>query len=291
VLPNVECKSVTDFQGYFLSEIERINGLKQESETKLKKISDKLKALKDPRLALNVKKETLKKQAQSKADQARLQALLIEKESEHVDILSKLSAFTPLEGRLKAITEEMRTLQPAYDEYQQNIRIAGLIAEKRKELDSAAVALETRTKDLSTIEASLAEIRAGYDAEAHAKAKASCETLAAGIASIAATIKSDEERLSEIDKTLHEIEECLRNIASLKEKRSVEVDYLAFVERAREVIRMAGPEVIRVYIDLISKEATEMYCEIAGDRRFEIRWTQDYDILLIEDGRYRAANR
>jgi exonuclease SbcC len=31
-----------------------------------------------------------------------------------------------------------------------------------------------------------------------------------------------------------------------------------------------------------------MYCEIANDRRVEIRWTPDYDILLIEDGRERS---
>ena len=80
----------------------------------------------------------------------------------------------------------------------------------------------------------------------------------------------------------------MKEMAGLKEKLAVEVDYLAFVERVREVIRMAGPEVIRVYIDLISKEATEMYCEIAGDRRFDIRWTNDYDIVLTEDGRERT---
>jgi exonuclease SbcC len=77
-------------------------------------------------------------------------------------------------------------------------------------------------------------------------------------------------------------------MAMLRENREAEVNYLAFVERAREIIRMAGPEVIRVFIELISKEATEMYCEIAGDRRFEIKWTQDYDIQLMEDGRERT---
>jgi exonuclease SbcC len=288
VLPNVECKSVTDFQGYFLSEIERISVLRSEPETKLKEISDKLKELKDPKLALNVKKEALKKQVQAKADESKLQALLIEKGSEQASVLSSLGAFASLESRFKAINEELRTLKPAYDEYQQNIRIAGLIAERRKELDAAVEALESKAKDLASVEASLAEQRAGYDADAHAVAKGSCEKLTSEMASIGATIESGTGRLNAIDKALRDIEECLRNIATLKEKRANEAEYLAFVERARELIRMAGPEVIRVYIDLISREATEMYCEIAGDRRFEIKWTQDYDILLIEDGRERT---
>jgi exonuclease SbcC len=31
-----------------------------------------------------------------------------------------------------------------------------------------------------------------------------------------------------------------------------------------------------------------MYCEIAGDRRVELRWTPDYEIVLVADGREHA---
>ncbi len=288
ILPNVECKSVTDFQGYFNGELARVNELKLKLEGQLKEAADKLKGLEDPRLKISVRTESLKKQGKITDERAKLQEQLAGKTKEQSTLLTSLSAFSSLESQFKAINEELRTIKPGYDEYQQNVRIAGLLSERQKELSVASKALEKISDDLSVIESSLKELKNGYDPEAHSKIKLSCEQLSADIASISARIESDASRLGSIDKELFAIEDCLKNMAMLNERRAAEISYLAFVERAREIIRMAGPEVIRVFIDLISREATEMYCEIAGDRRFDIKWTNDYDIVLTEDGRERT---
>ncbi|HTY89811.1 MAG TPA: AAA family ATPase [Methanocella sp.] len=288
VMSGVECKSVTDFQSYYNAEISRITALKTGLEESLKVVLEGQKALKDPKLLLNTRKEALKKKSERISEHKRLQALMADKQGEQVKLVPGLSAFAALESRLKAVNDELRRLKPACDEYQQNIRIAGLATERQKELDSAAGALENKEAELKAIENALQETKAGYDTDAHASARSSCEKLRAELASLGAKIEAAGSRIGAINKELGAIEESLKKMASMKEKRTSEIDYLAFVERAREIIRMAGPEVIRVYIDLISKEATDMYCEIAGDRRFEIRWTADYDILLIEDGRERT---
>jgi exonuclease SbcC len=288
ILPDTECKSINDFMGYFTGELTRVNDLKLKLEVQLKEAADKLKALNDPRLAINVRAESLKKQGRTIEEKEKLGVQLAEKNAEQSKLLLALSAFSPLEGNFKAINEEIPALRQAYDIYQQNMRTAGLIAERQKELGTAAKALEKIVGDLSTIESSLLELKSGYNPEAHTNTKSSCEKLNSELASISARIESDTSRLESMDKELLAIEECLKSMAMIKEKREAEVNYMAFVERAREIIRMAGPEVIRVFIELISREATEMYCEIAGDRRFEIKWTQDYDILLIEEGRERT---
>lgn len=288
VMPGVECKSVTDFQSYFNGELSRLTALKAGLEASRDEVSAKQKALGDPKLSLNMKKEALKKKAQIISDHERLQALMAGKQKEQETLVVSLSAFASLESQFKAANDELRRLKPAYDEYQQNIRIAGQVAERQKELGSASGALEKKEAELKGLEMELKEKKEGYDAVAHAAVRSLCEKLRSGLASLGARIEADESRIKAIDKELEAIDISLKKMASLKEKRTSEIDYLAFVERAREMIRMAGPEVIRVYIDLISHEATEMYCEIAGDRRFEIKWTPDYDILLIEDGRERT---
>ena len=121
--------------------------------------------------------------------------------------------------------------------------------------------------------------------ETHATIKARYENLLAQTADIAANINAASKRLEAVEADVVKIEDCLKKIGEIREKKEAEAQYLTFVERIRDVIRMAGPNVIRVFIDLISKEATDMYCEIAGDRRIEIRWADDYDIIMIEDGR------
>lgn len=285
ILSNVECKSVTDFQGYFNGDLARISELRLKLEETLKEAADKLKGLDDPRLKVSVRTESLKKQGRMAEDREKLREQLAEKSWEQSGLLASLSAFSSLESRFKAVNEELRTIRPEYEEYQQNVKIAGILSERQKELDIALKALEMVAGDLSMLESSLEELKNGYDQGAHANVKATCEKLSAEIASISARIESDASRLESIDKEISSIEECLKDMALLREKREAEVNYLAFVERTREIIRMAGPEVIHVYIELISREATEMYCEIAGDRRFEIKWTPDYDIVLTEDGR------
>src|SRR5271157_1304068 len=288
LMPGVECKSVTDFKGYFESRSLKLNEQKIKLEASKKEAADKLISLKDPRLAINVKKESLKKQSKLKIDREELLDELCEKEGEQSKLLGSLGAFASLESQFKAINEELHSLKSSHDEYQQNIKLASLIGERRKEQEQAISALEKITSELSEIQKQLEDTKAKYNAEAHAKVKLTCDKLKSEMASIGAKLESDANRLKSIEMELSAIEESLKNMATIKEKRSVETDYLSFVERTREIIRMAGPEVIRVYIELISREATEMYCEIAGDMRFEIKWTNDYDIILTEDGRERT---
>lgn len=288
VLSGVECKSVTDFKSYYDAELSRLMALKSGLETSRLDTAEKQKALGNPKLSLSVKKENLKKKEKVTSDHESFQALMTEKQNEQVRLVSELSTFLSLENHFKTVNEELTRLKPAYDEYQQNLRIAGQVAERQKELDAASAALDKKDIELKGFERELEEKKAVYAADAHVAVKSLCEKLRIELASLGARIDAGESRIKAIDKNLEDIDESLKQMAALKEKRTAETDYLAFVERARELIRMAGPEVIRVYIDLISREATEMYCEIAGDRRFEIKWTADYDIILIEDGRERT---
>ncbi len=288
ILPGIECKSVDDFQGYFGTELDKVNGQITALEARKKDIAGKLAGLNDPKLKLKVKQESLKKKGRIKEEHEELLDGLCAREDEQRRLLGSLGTYAALESQLKALNDELRSLKPRYDEYQLNIKIAGLADERRRELDEATNALDARVSELAEADKSLADKRSAYDAEAHANVKAACDKLASELASIGARLEADAGRLAAIESELSAIDESLRSMASIKEKRALEVDYLSFVERAREVIRMAGPEVIRVYIELISREATEMYCEIAGDRRFEIKWTPDYDIVLTEDGRERT---
>ncbi len=288
LMPGVECKSVTDFRGYFDSEMARLDGQRTKLEARRKENARELISLSDPKLALNVKRESLKKKNKVKIEHEELLDSLCGRESEQRQLLGSMGIYSTLESRFKVVNDELRSLKPQYDEYQLNVNTAGLREERQRELDEAVNALESKSSELEDSERSLAEKMSAYDAEAHTRAKSACDNLASELASIGAKLEADANRLKAIHAEISAIEESLRSMASIKEKRTVETGYLSFVEHAREVIRIAGPEVVRVYIELISREATEMYCEISGDHRFEIKWTPDYDIVLTEDGRERT---
>ena len=94
--------------------------------------------------------------------------------------------------------------------------------------------------------------------------------------------------MSAVNADIGQIALDLARVKEIGQSQDAEREYLRFVDLSRSILKMAGPEIVKVYLDYISREATSMYCEIANDRRVEIRWTPDYDILLIEDGRERA---
>ena len=178
ILPGVECKSVNDFKDYFDSELARLNGQKIKLEARSKEIAGKLRGLNDPKLALNVKKESLKKKSQIKIGHEELLDSLCEREGEQRKLLGSLGVYSALESRLKAVNDELRSLKPQYDEYQLNIKIAGLTDERQRELDEASKAHDNKVAELAEAERSLADRKSDYDAEAHATAKSTCDKLA-----------------------------------------------------------------------------------------------------------------
>jgi exonuclease SbcC len=55
----------------------------------------------------------------------------------------------------------------------------------------------------------------------------------------------------------------------------------------RDTLRKAAPEVAKSYLYSISKEANEIFREVAGSAEHTLRWTEDYEIMLEESGHER----
>jgi exonuclease SbcC len=58
-------------------------------------------------------------------------------------------------------------------------------------------------------------------------------------------------------------------------------------EFIRDTLKQAGPLVARSYLYNISLEANQLFREITGEAGRSLRWTEDYEVLLEEDGHER----
>lgn len=285
ILFNVECKSVTDFTSYFNEQTKRI----EEDISKLTgsalDINERLKELKNPRLELGIRLETLKKKDRILSTLQKIKEDLAKLISEQESVVLSLAGYAGLEQSIKTINQELLALKPAYEEYQQNIRLASSIDDWQKKHAIALDMYEKAGKTLEELNEALVEKKNLYDPATHQTVKASYDSVSGDIASITAKIEGARKRIDAIDDELRKIKECIDRIEEINRLRSTESEYLNFIERVRSIMKDAGPEVIKLYLDIISREATTMYCEIAGDHRVEIIWSQDYDIIMIEDGR------
>ena len=52
----------------------------------------------------------------------------------------------------------------------------------------------------------------------------------------------------------------------------------------RDTLKEAAPRVARNYVHYVSLEASQMFREISGNAERTLKWTEDYGILLEEDG-------
>lgn len=288
LLLNIECQSVKDFSAYFAGQLERIESEKMKHESRKASLDFEITGLNNPRVTLGVYQDKLKKKEALLAAKEKIKSDSDSKTGESMGLLIRLKEFEQLESRIKHVNEEIKTHRQAYDVYQQNVNISEQKVTLLKMLEQATQSLDKNQKDLLEVNAQIAGKKQSYNGDVHAKTKVEYEEVSREIASMTERADGITKRLVVIAENLKRIADDLQKIEELRLKQGVETDYLNFVDLSRNIIRQAGPEIVKVYIELISREATRMYGEIAGDRRIDIRWTADYDIVLIEEGRERS---
>ncbi len=288
ILSGVECRSVEDFSGYFRERLEKALSEKASIEGELEGIRRQLKALGEPGKSIAIRQESLKKKDKVLDDIKAAEKDVEKGDAELKKLGELLRQYEGLEETYRDLNKRLGELSIAYEEYQKYVEIARAREEWEEACRKSLQELEGLQREYADVEGRLKVKRQAYDKKLHESIKKRYEELSKDIASINATQRSYSKRLDSVKKEIEEIEEHKRAIAELRVKLEREVEYRAFIEMVREKIRMAGPYVIRVFMEIISREATEMYSEIAGDRRVEIRWTEDYDIIMIEDGREKA---
>jgi exonuclease SbcC len=207
------------------------------------------------------------------------------KNAELMPLLLQLNSLGSLAKALEAINLEIRAFRPQYEAYQQNMKLAGQKDELQRSTAQAAASLALFDKKLKEIGIALEEKVKSYDRDGHEGAKAACESLSRELSSVVSHSEANSRRSADIEKDIGEITQDLAKIEQIKRDQDAEREYLRFIDQSRHILKAAGPEIVKVYIDYISREATNMYCEIAGDRRVELRWTPDYEIVLVADGR------
>lgn len=284
---SVECKSVTDFSSYFKTLTDGIIAEKARSEAELASVESDLKALGNPRLKADIKKDALAQKPKIEAEKAAVAGEVKRLEGQKQAFDDRLKESEGLEDAMKAVDDRLKALKPASDAYQQNVKAAAMRPEVQRALDFAKVSLDECGKKISGISASIDERKAAYDATIHQNTKTLFELLTNEVTSLNATIAGIVKRIASLDSEIVQVRESLRAIDNLNVKKAEEEHYLAFIDWMRDAIKKAGPEVIRIYIELISQEATRIYGDIAGDHEVQIKWTQDYDIVLVEKGRER----
>jgi len=124
----------------------------------------------------------------------------------------------------------------------------------------------------------------GYIATEHASEREHLHRFQVSLAECQTYISTATERIDSLAKEItrfQELRDSLLTEFQEKERLEKASDLTKFI---RETLKDAAPRVAKNYVYRVSLEANSMFREITGNAEHTLRWTDDYMIVLEEDG-------
>jgi len=246
--------------------------------------------LKD-RAALDERQEALNKEraklaqldrqiAKETAEERRLRESLTKREAVLAAQREELATYNDVEPALDAVHETLKNTRDGFNRYQQHLRDAEALEERREAKDVAERFLALAEERAQKAKDLLAERKAEYDA-------AERDRVAKDRDAALQAVERSEGHARELEASLLRLDE---EIARLQQRRdeiaTLEAD-LARAEKARdlakflrtEVLNKAAEGIATAYRERVSEYATTLYRRLSREN-VELHWLPDYDILL-----------
>jgi len=277
-------KRLREEQETWRSRIENLPKLKSEFAL----IETELNALGNPKAKLAAFENEIKREIDLKEKLSQTERNLIDLENEKTNFNQQLSEFEMLDAEWKRLSETRDTTANAHREFLSNEALAATLPARESELETARQTVEELKIELGKAEKDFAAASEDYDREQHLTQKAALLEAEKRLAETRANLENAERYRAQLAAELNRLSETLRLMqAEFKEKERLEkiAEATAFI---RETLKEAAPRVARNYVYHVSLEANQMFREISGNAERSLKWTEDYGIMLEEDGYERS---
>lgn len=172
----------------------------------------------------------------------------------------------------------------AHREYLANENAARLLPEREKEFAAASADLKNSAAQLEKAESEYRAAEKEYDREHHQAEKFALTEAEKRRAETRANLTHAERQKTNAENELARLAEIRRAMQQeFQEKERLEKVYET-TDFIRETLKKSAPLVAKNYIYYVSLEANQMFREITGNAERSLKWTEDYGIVLEENG-------
>ncbi|MNX92122.1 chromosome segregation protein [compost metagenome] len=224
------------------------------------------------------------------AEQAKQTAIAKDEAAALKHLDERLAPFAALDDRLQQAAERKKASEPGYRRYLAVAGIADELASRSQAKAEAIARYEALEKELATLSAQARERSAAYQADEHSSLRERVEGLKAetirfeqAVGFLAQQLERTRQEMND----LRRVQEEMKDAIAARERL---VAHASFVEFARATLKEAGPFITEAYLMNISLEADRLFREITGHHHVHLSWSNDYEILLEEEGRPRPFN-
>ncbi|MBK8464998.1 MAG: hypothetical protein IPL32_04135 [Chloracidobacterium sp.] len=253
-------------------------------EQRYSELQSKLKALVDPAARIRVLEKSLIREPELRTGLTNVESNLERLESERKLFIEQLDDFKDFDKRWSQLTAERDATINAHRTFLANEGEASMLAGLKKELQVSNDKVAAAKTNLEKAQAAFASAAGGYDVERHKIERSELLNAERRLAETHATFaaaKTREEQIAAELERFAAIRKSLQTEFKDKERLETVAETTAFI---RDTLKEAAPRVARNYVYHVSLEANQMFREITGNGERTLKWTEDYSIVLEEDG-------
>ncbi len=275
-----EGKNLRDEQDLLKEQVKNV----AENEKEFSEIKSNLNVLGSPKEKIKLLEKEIAKEISFREKITEIESNLERLNNDRGIIIERLESYKDLDFNWKTYSEKRDETANAHREFLSNETLAKSLPEKLKEFEAAQKEIENLSENLKKAEAEFETVNKDYDREKHYKERNDLIEIQNKRAETKANLEHATRREAEIDKELKR----LKAVKLLMQEDFIEKEKLEKVGEAtafiRSTLKEAAPQVAKNYVYHVSIEANQMFREITGNAEHTLRWTEDYGIVLEEDG-------
>lgn len=250
----------------------------------LAELDAKIKNLDNPKSKLFAFEADAKREIEFQENLTKIEKNLERLENDLRIETEKLESYKDLDANWREFSAERDRTANAHREFLTNANLAETLPEKQKEHEKAEKELEKITQDLAKAEKDFQTASKKYDREKHHRERAELFEAEKRLAETRANFANTQKRAAQLAEELEKLVQIRKEMQSeFQEKERLEKIAEA-TDFIRETLKKSAPLVARNYIYYVSLEANQMFREITGNAERTLKWTEDYGIVLEENG-------
>ena len=204
------------------------------------------------------------------------------------DLQRELAAFESLDDDLRIARDTRERYASEHSTYLANINLA-------EQHDALAAQVVERQRTLhalhdqvATAEESHRRALAGYDRARHEAVRKQLSDEQRNQAAKLAELAGKERRLKDVLAEISQLRELSLELEVAQGQLAEMAELRQTIELIRDLLKQAGPQIIRQMVRQVSREASSLYGDIMGDHSSRLEWSEDYELTLDVRGRKRS---
>jgi len=264
-----------------------VDGLASAPE-EAERLEAKLVTLGDPRRSFQRAADVAARRAGLEAEQAALTVCIANLEGGARQVQQELDAFMGLEDAIERVRTALSEHDPAHQRYLEHFREAQATDQRRTALSALEEQRRIAETNRDALAADIAGLQAQFDAPALADLIRRHGDLRELLAGMEVEVREQRRQQSEAVLTVQRLQALETNLTEARTERTELQDTMGLLDKLRQVLHDAGPQLTRALVEVISIQADRVYSEIMQDYGSRLRWAEDYDIVLSNQGRDRS---